>query len=35
LSKFGGDPAVAWRTGDTDVIDELARRQLASVGVKA
>ncbi|MCX2953085.1 hypothetical protein [Lentzea sp. NEAU-D7] len=35
LSKFDGDPAVAWRTGDTDVIDELARRQLASVGVKA
>lgn len=35
LAKFDGDPAVAWRTGDTDVIDELARRQLASVGVKA
>ncbi|MET9230417.1 hypothetical protein [Lentzea sp. NPDC003310] len=35
LSKFDGDPAVAWRTGDTDVIDELARRQLASVGVRA
>ena len=35
LGKFDGDPAVAWRTGDTDVIDELARRQLASVGVRA
>ncbi|MFI6102434.1 hypothetical protein ACIA8G_43365 [Lentzea sp. NPDC051213] len=35
LGKFDGDPAVAWRTGDTDVIDELARRQLASLGVRA
>ncbi|MEU7480666.1 hypothetical protein AB0A63_32145 [Lentzea sp. NPDC042327] len=35
LAKFGGDPAVAWRTGDTDVIDELARRELASLGVRA
>jgi hypothetical protein len=35
LAKFDGDPAVAWRTGDTDVIDELARRQLAALGVKA
>ncbi|HUQ54616.1 hypothetical protein [Lentzea sp.] len=35
LAKFDGDPAVAWRTGDTDVIDELARRQLAALGVRA
>ncbi|MEV6242269.1 hypothetical protein [Lentzea sp. NPDC051838] len=35
LSKFDGDPAVGWRTGDVDVIEELARRQLASVGVRA
>jgi len=35
LGKFDGDPAVAWRTGDVDVIEELARRQLASVGVRA
>jgi len=35
LAKFDGDPAVAWRTGDTDVIDELARRELASLGVRA
>ncbi|HEX7307083.1 hypothetical protein [Lentzea sp.] len=35
LAKFDGDPAVAWRTGDTDVIDELARRQLKALGVRA
>lgn len=35
LGKFPGDPAVGWRTGDTDVIDELARRQLAALGVRA
>ncbi|MFC3894752.1 hypothetical protein ACFOWZ_25010 [Lentzea rhizosphaerae] len=35
LAKFPNDPAVGWRTGDTDVIDELARRQLAALGVKA
>ncbi len=35
LAEFDGDPAVAWRTGDTDVIDELARRQLAALGVRA
>ncbi len=35
LARFDGDPAVAWRTGDTDVIDELARRELASLGVRA
>jgi hypothetical protein len=35
LARFDGDPAVAWRTGDTDVIDELARRQLAALGVRA
>ncbi|ANZ38752.1 hypothetical protein BBK82_24490 [Lentzea guizhouensis] len=35
LAKFDGDPAVAWRTGDTDVIDELARRELAALGVRA
>lgn len=34
LSKFSGDPAVGWRTGDTDVIDELARRQLLALGVR-
>ncbi|MDX8035560.1 hypothetical protein SK803_35590 [Lentzea sp. BCCO 10_0856] len=35
LSKFSGDPAVGWRTGDTDVIDDLARRQLLALGVRA
>jgi hypothetical protein len=35
LAKFDGDPAVAWRTGDLDVIEELARRQLATLGVRA
>ncbi|MGW4210202.1 hypothetical protein ACWEIJ_19595 [Lentzea sp. NPDC004789] len=35
LAKFPGDPAVGWRTGDTDVIDELAKRQLAALGVRA
>jgi hypothetical protein len=35
LAKFSGDPAVGWRTGDTDVIDELAKRQLAALGVRA
>ncbi|WP_434440834.1 hypothetical protein [Lentzea sp. E54] len=35
LGRFDGDPAVAWRTGDTDVIDELAGRQLAALGVRA
>ncbi|SEQ43649.1 hypothetical protein SAMN05216188_10334 [Lentzea xinjiangensis] len=35
LARFAGDPAVAWRTGDTEVIDELARRQLAALGVRA
>ena len=35
LSKFPSDPAVGWRTGDTDTIDELARRQLAALGVRA
>ncbi|MCP2251046.1 hypothetical protein [Lentzea aerocolonigenes] len=35
LAKFPNDPAVGWRTGNTDVIDELARRQLAALGVKA
>lgn len=35
LAKFPNDPAVGWRTGDTDVIDELARRQLAALGVRA
>jgi hypothetical protein len=35
LSKFPNDPAVGWRTGDTDTIDELARRQLAALGVRA
>jgi hypothetical protein len=34
LARFDGDPAVAWRTGDVDVIDELARRQLAALGVR-
>ncbi|HEX8867610.1 MAG TPA: hypothetical protein VF821_18270 [Lentzea sp.] len=35
LAKFDGDPAVAWRTGDVDVIEELAGRQLAALGVRA
>ncbi|KJK44782.1 hypothetical protein UK23_28285 [Lentzea aerocolonigenes] len=35
LAKFDGDPAVAWRTGDLDVIEELAKRQLAALGVRA
>jgi hypothetical protein len=35
LRKFPSDPAVGWRTGDTDVIDELARRQLRALGVRA
>lgn len=35
LAKFDGDPAVGWRTGDIDVIDELAKRQLLALGVRA
>ncbi|KOV82050.1 hypothetical protein [Nocardia sp. NRRL S-836] len=35
LARFDGDPAVAWRTGDIDVITELARRELAALGVRA
>ena len=35
LAKFPHDPAAKWRTGDTDVIDELARMQLADLGVRA
>ncbi|GAA3681671.1 hypothetical protein GCM10022267_80560 [Lentzea roselyniae] len=35
LSRFPNDPAVGWRTGDTDTIEELARRQLAALGVRA
>lgn len=35
LAKFPGDPAVSWRTGDTDVIEELAKKQLAALGVRA
>ncbi|MDT7785887.1 MAG: hypothetical protein QOF58_4306 [Pseudonocardiales bacterium] len=35
LAKFDGDPAVGWRTGDLDVIEELAKRQLAALGVRA
>ncbi|PWK81917.1 hypothetical protein C8D88_11533 [Lentzea atacamensis] len=35
LSSFPNDPAVGWRTGDTDTIEELARRQLAALGVRA
>lgn len=35
LGKFDRDPAVAWRTGDVDVIEELASRQLAALGVRA
>lgn len=35
LGKFPHDPAAKWRTGDTDTIEELARRQLAALGVRA
>jgi hypothetical protein len=35
LAAFPIDPAVGWRTGDTDVIEELARRQLNALGVRA
>ncbi|MBM7786670.1 hypothetical protein [Tenggerimyces flavus] len=34
LTQFDGDPAAAWRTGDVDVIEDLARRHLASLGVR-
>ncbi|GAB2806407.1 hypothetical protein [Lentzea nigeriaca] len=35
LARFPHDPAAKWRTGDTDTIEELARRQLAALGVRA
>jgi hypothetical protein len=35
LAKFADDPAVSWRMGDIDVIEELARKQLAALGVRA
>jgi hypothetical protein len=35
LGKFPYDPAAKWRTGDIDTIEELARRQLAALGVRA
>jgi hypothetical protein len=34
LARFGEDPAEAWRRGDADVVDRLARRQLAAVGLR-
>lgn len=34
LTSFDADPAVAWRTGDGAVIEDLARRHLASLGVR-
>lgn len=33
LASFDTDPAVAWKSGDADVIADLARRHLASLGV--
>jgi hypothetical protein len=34
LARFDGDPAAAWRRGDETVVGELARRQLASLGLR-
>ncbi len=33
LSWHDGDPAAAWRSGDPEVVAELARRHLASLGI--
>ena len=35
LAQIDADPAGAWRRGDVDVIDELARLELRSVGLRA
>ncbi|WP_285753570.1 hypothetical protein [Lentzea sp. NBRC 105346] len=34
LARFSSDPAAAWRAGDDQVVDELARRQLATLGLR-
>lgn len=34
LAKFTDDPAAAWRRGDEEVVSELARRQLAALGLR-
>ncbi len=35
LARVGTDPVAAWRASDTAVIDTLARRELARLGVRA